>query len=56
MPQRAPAKVLASYAAPHDIDGVVMGRVRYSGLDKLIGSTVEAPRCWKIDGAAEAQR
>lgn len=37
-----PAKVLASYAASHDIDVIVMGRVRYSGLDKLIGSTVEA--------------
>ncbi|SCW68084.1 MULTISPECIES: hypothetical protein [unclassified Pseudomonas] len=56
MPHRDPAKVLASYAAPHDIDGIVMGRVRYSGLDKLIGSTVEAPRCWKIDVAAEALR
>ncbi|MBC3345195.1 universal stress protein [Pseudomonas sp. SWRI196] len=36
-----PAKVLASYAASHDIDVIVMGRVRYTGLDKLIGSTVE---------------
>lgn len=36
-----PAKVLASYAASHDIDVIVMGRVRYGSLDKLIGSTVE---------------
>jgi universal stress protein E len=37
-----PAKVLASYAGSHEIDVVVMGRVRYGGLDKLIGSTVES--------------
>ncbi|RMM52404.1 universal stress protein [Pseudomonas corrugata] len=37
-----PAKVLASYAGAHDIDVIVMGRVRYGGLDKLIGSTVES--------------
>ncbi|KKA09469.1 universal stress protein [Pseudomonas ogarae] len=36
-----PAKVLASYAASNDIDVIVMGRVRYGSLDKLIGSTVE---------------
>lgn len=37
-----PAKVLASYAASYDIDVIVMGRVHYGGLDKLIGSTVES--------------
>lgn len=37
-----PAKVLASYATSRDIDVIVMGRVRYCGLDKLIGSTVES--------------
>lgn len=37
-----PAKVLVSYAASHDIDVIVMGRVHYGGLDKLIGSTVES--------------
>ena len=37
-----PARVLASYAGAHDIDVIVMGRVRHSGLDKLIGSTVES--------------
>ncbi|WP_053143842.1 universal stress protein [Pseudomonas sp. P97.38] len=37
-----PTKVLASYAGAHDIDIIVMGRVRYDGLDKLIGSTVES--------------
>ncbi|EJL03776.1 MULTISPECIES: universal stress protein [Pseudomonas] len=37
-----PAKVLASYAATHEIDVIVMGRVHYRGVHKLIGSTVEA--------------
>ena len=37
-----PAKVLVSYAGAHDIDVIVMGRVRYGGIDKLIGSTVES--------------
>jgi universal stress protein E len=37
-----PAKVLASYAGAHDIDVIIMGRVHYGGLDKLIGSTVES--------------
>lgn len=37
-----PAKALVSYAASHDIDIIVMGRVHYRGLDKLIGSTVES--------------
>src|SRR3546814_5247310 len=36
-----PARVLASYAASHEIDVIVMGRVHYGRLDKLIGSTVE---------------
>ncbi|WP_213153079.1 universal stress protein [Pseudomonas carnis] len=37
-----PAKVLASYAGAHDVDVIVMGRVHYGGLEKLIGSTVES--------------
>ncbi|WP_260957721.1 universal stress protein [Pseudomonas citri] len=37
-----PAKVLASYAASHDIDVIVMGRVRYANQNKLIGSTIES--------------
>ncbi|MNP87137.1 Universal stress protein family protein [compost metagenome] len=36
-----PAKVLSSYAGAYDTDVIVMGRVGYRGMERLVGSTVE---------------
>ena len=37
----SPARVLSSYAAAHDTDVIVMGRVGHRGVERLVGSTVE---------------
>ncbi len=36
-----PVKVLIEFAAEHNVDVIVMGRVQSHGLDKLLGSTSE---------------
>jgi len=36
-----PAKVLSSYAEAYDTDVIVMGRIGYRAMERLVGSTVE---------------
>ena len=36
-----PVSVLSEFATRHQVDVIVMGRVQYQGLEKLLGSTTE---------------